>query len=179
MRLGTLGYWGLVAVTLGFYLAILTWSLPFIRQEAGGLSPFDISPAGYSYEQARAFLSALSPEGLARYRGAQSHLDAIYPALLFAVFAIGMWHLSEGLWKIVPIALIAVAVIGMFADTMENSAVRALLDAGPEAITPEMVAQASFLTVLKSASNTICYLAMFILLLRWWWRGKRNGGDIT
>lgn len=176
MRLGTPGYWALVAVTLVFYLAILTWSLPFIRAEAGGLTPFDISPTGYSFGEAQTFLAALSPAGLARYEGAQAQLDAVYPTLLFAVFAIGMWHLSDGMWKIARFFLIVVSAIGMGADGFENVAIREMLAAGPGGITPETVGRASFLTVTKSAANTLSYLIIFLLLVRWWWRNQRGIG---
>lgn len=173
----TPGYWALLAVTAAVYAAIMLWSLPFIRAEAGGLAPFDLRPTGYSYDEAVAFLSALSPEGLARYGGAQGILDAVFPPLLFIVLGLALWHLSEGMGRPTRIALVVVAAIGMVADGLENLRVREMLIAGPAGLTPEMVARASFLTVVKSAANTVSYAAVAVLLLRRVIRRRRGMGD--
>ena len=67
----------LFAATIGLYLVMLLWSLPKIAAEAGGLTPFDMRPGGYSLAEARAFLAALSPEGTAFYLGVQHRLDMV------------------------------------------------------------------------------------------------------
>lgn len=172
----TPGYWALVAATLGVGAAILLWSVPFITADADGLLPFDLRPLGYGQAEAVAFLSALGEAGLARYAGAQHVLDAVFPPLLFATLAIALWHLSEGVARPTRIALVVVAAIGMAADGFENVAVREMLAAGPDGVTPDMVARASFLTVMKWAAYLVSALALAVLLLRRRMRGDHSGG---
>jgi hypothetical protein len=42
-------------------------SLAHLTRLAGGLTPFDIRPWGYSYAEARAFLEAIGEQGRADY----------------------------------------------------------------------------------------------------------------
>ena len=74
----------LVAITLGVYATMLFWSIPVLNQDAGGLAIFVMRPGGYSFEDARAILTGLSPEGVAFYKTVQHRLDALYPVLLAA-----------------------------------------------------------------------------------------------
>lgn len=172
MKGATPGYWLLVALTMGVYGATVFWTLPQIRAEAGGLVPFDLRPTGYGFADAQAFLTALSPEGRALYAGAQAMLDAVYPPLLFASLGIALWYLSADLRQITRYMLVAVAAIGMAADGFENVAVRDMLIAGAEGITPAMVANASLLTVAKSAANAVSLAALAGLVLRYLMRRK-------
>ena len=132
---------------------------------------------GYDFDEAQAFLAALSPAGLDRYAGAQAILDSLYPPLLFAVLGIGTWHLSQGLSQPTRFALIAVAAIGMAADGLENVAVREMLVAGPEGVTPEMVAWANLMTVAKSSANIVSFAVLLGLLAWTWWRGGSAAED--
>jgi hypothetical protein len=95
MRLKAL-FWTLLAVTLGVYLVIVLWSLPRIAAEAGGIVPFDMRPAGYSLDDAKGFLTALSDSGRAFYLGTQHLLDLAYPALLGVTLAVGFVILFRG-----------------------------------------------------------------------------------
>lgn len=176
MKDATPGYWALVAATLCVGVAMLVWSFPVVTADAGGLPPFDLRPLGYEHAEAVAFLSALGEAGLAQYAGAQHMLDAIFPPLLFATLAIALWHLSRDLSRPTRIALVVVAAIGMVADGFENVAVREMLAAGPGGVTPDMVARASFLTVVKWAAYLVSASALGALLLRRAIRGDRNGG---
>ncbi len=78
-------FWIMFAVMLGVYLVMVLWSLPLLMADAGGLPAFDLRPAGYSHDEAQAFLAALSPEGRAFYLDVQQWLDTAYPALLGVV----------------------------------------------------------------------------------------------
>jgi hypothetical protein len=170
-------YWALLAVTVGVYCTMVLWTLPAIQIEAGGLRPFDMRPLGYTFDEAKAFLVALSDDGRAIYGGPQSILDALYPPLLFATLGIAIWHVSGDIRKPTRIGMIAVAAIGMIADGLENVAVRDMLVAGGEGVTPELVARASFFTVTKSAATTVAAVALVILLVRKARAKKRHGGE--
>ena len=156
-----LGFWSLFTVTMAFYATIVFWSLPQIAAQANGLTPFDLRPGGYTFEEAREFLSALSPSGLALYLGTQHLLDAFYPPLmsLTLFFAISALRKPIGHWKW---AIASLALPSAVFDIVENLAVGRLLEAGPSVVTPEMVSEASWWTVLKSGSTT---LAMSVLLV--------------
>lgn len=152
-------FWLLVAVTLGVYAAIVAWSLPYISGEAGGLIPFDMRPGGYDETEARAFLTALSAEGRAWYLGPQRWLDLAYPPLIALTLFFGIAWAAAGLgrWRWI---IAAPALFTWPLDTLENAAVRAMLEAGPS-LTGDLVATASRWTVLKSGLTT----AMFVVLI--------------
>jgi membrane protease YdiL (CAAX protease family) len=163
IKMKRLGFWGLFGVTFGIYGVMLAWSLPTISAAAGGLAPFDMRPGGYSFAEALAFLTALTPEGAAFYRGTQHLLDLFYPGLLaltlyFAIAALLPKRLGAWLWVV---ALIAVPT-GLF-DYLENGAVTAMLDAGPAGLTPALVETASRFTLLKAAGSTLAMSTLLVL----------------
>ena len=92
MKSRRVAFWILLVVTLAVYVVMINWSLPLIAERADGLRPFDLRPIGYDFDEAKAFLAALKPEGAEFYLGVQHKLDSIYPALLAATlfFAIVM-----------------------------------------------------------------------------------------
>jgi hypothetical protein len=171
MTRGRAAYIGLFALCLAVYLAIVLWSLPFIAGAAGGLTPFDLRPTGYGFADAKAFLTALSPEGLARYAGAQRLLDLLYPPLLALVLAIPLWLFSARLPGAVRLALVALTVLGMLFDLLENYRVAGMLAAGPDRVTADMVAAASRATVIKSAATGAAMVVLLGLLV---WRGVQR-----
>ena len=69
--------WLSLALMLAGLALIFLWAAP--RIEAGGLAPFDLRTQGYSFAEARAFLTALTPEGRAVYLGPQRVADTIFP----------------------------------------------------------------------------------------------------
>ncbi|MEO1154060.1 MAG: hypothetical protein AAFR34_10225 [Pseudomonadota bacterium] len=171
---GTPGYWALVAATLALYAVIAFWSLPYIASEAGGMPAFDARPAGYGFEDAQAFLAALSPAGRAHYLGTQAILDSMYPPLLFACVGVALWHLSQDMQKVTRGMVVAVAAVGMVADGFENVVVREMLAAGPNALTPGLVTEASRVTVVKSAAVTASFIALALIAVRRVARDRRG-----
>ena len=75
-------YWLVLGLTLAMFAVINLWSMPIIRDAAGGLAPFDLRPLGYTTKEAREFLAALLEPELEQYLGTQRRLDQIFPALL-------------------------------------------------------------------------------------------------
>lgn len=155
-----LAYWTCFAAALAVYGTMVVWTLPGIAAEAGGLAAFDMRPTGYSAEEARAFLAALTTRGLALYTGPQRWLDLVYPALLAVV-------LAGGTRALFPRGLLAIVVIGcviggMGADYLENMRVAALL-AGEHS--DASIAAASQATVFKSALTSVAMIAILMRLL--------------
>ena len=65
----------------------LMWAVMFfgplehLTDLAGGLTPFDIRPKGYSYAEAHALLEALGEQGRAFYANPELVIDTFYPPL--------------------------------------------------------------------------------------------------
>ena len=118
MDVGTrrVAFWTLVAVTTAIYLVMVLWSLPKISAAAGGATPFDMRPLGYSFEEARAFLTALSSEGARFYRTVQHRLDLLYPALLAATLFFAIRALAPHRWVLSPSLLALTAIPGSVFD---------------------------------------------------------------
>jgi len=168
-------YWILFAITLGVYAAMVLIFLPKIAAEAGGLTPFDMRPMGYTAIEARAFLAALSDAGREIYRGPQHRLDMVYPLLLALCLGWGaVLLMSSPIWR----ALICFAALGgMAADYVENMRVAVLLDLSPDAVTDAQIAAAARATVAKSALTTIAMIGICVALLGIAWH--RTKGKLT
>lgn len=158
-------FWTLFAITMAVYATIVAWSLPQISAAAGGLVPFDMRPGGYTFEDARTFLGALSPDGAAFYETIQHRLDIFYPPLISLTLA---WAIAAllprgwGLWRWV-IGALALPIAAF--DYLENAAVSAMLHAGPAGLTPEMAAGACTWTIAKSMLTTATMSLVLVLLL--------------
>ena len=164
-------FWAVVLATLAVYAVMLGWSIPAISDAAGGRAVFDMLPAGYSYAEAQAFLAALSPEGADFYRRVQHRLDLIYPALLAISTGWAMVRLApRWRWRL---ALLLAPIPGMVFDYLENRAVAAMLSAGADGLTLEMVAQASRFSQLKAIFSTLSLGLLLVLILAWAYRRWR------
>lgn len=152
---------GCLAATLAVYAAMLIWSLPRLREVAGGLDPFDLRPFGYDAAAARDLLSALGPAGRDFYLTVQHGLDTAFPALMAVTLALAYHRLAPPVVARV-LALVAVAAAGF--DYLENLAVTALLRSGPEGASDAMIATASRWTQCKSAAVTLALVSLIVLL---------------
>lgn len=174
MTLSTKLFWALFAVTLAVYLAILVWSLPAIAAEADGLRPFDLRPQGYSFDEAREFLTALSDRGRELYLGPQQWLDTAYPLLLALTLSLAFLRLAPPGRVWLALLAAAIACAGTVFDLMENAQVRALLRQDPAEITAEAVAAASNATVVKSLCHTAAFVALILLFVAFLRRRARE-----
>ena len=166
-----IAYWCVFAAALTIYLVMVTWTLPGIASAAGGLPAFDLRPGGYSPDEARAFLGALSDEGRTLYRGPQKILDLFYPALLAIVLAGGAIRLFRpGPLRWIFLVLI---LVGMGADYTENALIGALLDpASPQ--TDQAIRMASRVTVVKSATTGLAMVGLLGALVGAFIRRRRR-----
>jgi hypothetical protein len=175
-----------VALIVSFALwgVMIFWTLAYLRRVAGGLAPFDLRPFGYTPEEARALLHALSDIGRSYYANIQLQLDTAYPAL---------YALSRGLlllWLTAPgrttdraialparAALVLLPVLTAGFDYLENDGIATMLAAGPQ-VGGDVVERASFWTSAKSLAGLIteatCLLLAAITVMRWRWRRRAN-----
>jgi hypothetical protein len=162
-------YWVVFAAALGVYLWMITGTLPAITRAAGGLMPFDLRPTGYSVDEARAFLGALSDSGRAVYLGPQHMLDLVYPALLAVVLIGAVRVLFQGAW--LRAGLSGIILAGMVADYVENAVVAQLLRSSGEA-PAGMIRLANGATMVKSGLTGLAMVAVLAglgaLTLRKW-----------
>ena len=102
----------------------LVWAMMFfgplthLSRLAGGVSPFDIRPMGYSYDEAYAFLNAIGEQGRRYYANRELLLDMFYPPLYATSRVLALWWLTmPGRLRDIPMplswryALIAVPMI--------------------------------------------------------------------
>lgn len=161
MSKGWKTYWIMVTATITNYLIMIMWSLPLVSEMAGGGVPFDMRPGGYSFEEARVFLMAITDAGRDFYLNTQQLLDLFYPSLLAITLAIPLVHLMPRYWGW-TLAVLAIAA-GLF-DHLENSAVATMLRIEPDALTEAMVSSASNWTLAKSISTTMASMALLVVL---------------
>ena len=154
-------YWVVVAATVTNYLIMVLWSLPLVSEMAGGGVPYDMRPGGYSLDDAREFLMAITDEGRDFYLNTQQFLDLFYPTLMAITIAIPLAHLVPRYWGW---TLAALAIAAGVIDHLENSAVAVMLQVEPDALTEAMVSTASNWTLAKSISTTIALVALLLVL---------------
>jgi hypothetical protein len=142
-------------VSFALWAAMLFWTLAYLRRIAGGLEPFELRPFGYTVEEARTLLHALSDIGRAYYADVQLQLDTAYPALYaLSRGLLLLWLTTAGrtaqrpLPLPVRIALLALPLLAAWFDYAENNAIAAMLTAGPQ-VGADLVARASFWTQAK------------------------------
>lgn len=176
MRPGWRAYRLLLAVAMAVYFTMVLWSLPRIAAAAGGLVPFDLRPGGYTFAEAQAFVAVLDPGAVRFYLRVQHGLDTVYPPLLALVLGIALWALLGRAPRWLKLAAMAAPGMGMVFDWVENARVAAMLRAGAQGITPEMVAAASGASRAKAAFSAAAMMLILALLLVRGWRRLRHGG---
>jgi hypothetical protein len=164
--------WGLPLLTLAVYLwLVIGYGLP-LQDLAGGLLPFDLRPLGYDALDARAYLMALPPQGVALYLGPVARLDTAFPILMGLTLLWWMRPLTDLSGMVA--ALSALAYVAL--DLAENGATAALMQAGPFGMDARMVTAASALTQAKFLALGLAA----ILAARQSWRraaqGRQAGG---
>ncbi len=171
-------YWIVVAATVTNYLIMILWSLPLVREMAGGAVPFDMRPGGYSFGDAQMFLSVISEAGRDFYLNTQQLLDLFYPTLFAITVAIALIHLMPRYWSW---ALAALAIAAGVFDHFENSAVAVMLRVEPDALTKTMVSTANNWSLAKSISTTIVLVALLVILcikgIAWLQTRKAQAGE--
>jgi hypothetical protein len=168
-----------VALIVSFALwgVMVFWTLAYLRRTAGGLEPFDLRPFGYTPEEARKLLHALSSIGRKYYADVQLQLDTAFPA----VYALSrglllFWVTAPGRTAARPLPLPARLVLLILPlatawfDYFENGGIAAMLAADQRA-SDELIERTSFWTRAKSlaalATELVCVMLAAIAFVRW------------
>jgi hypothetical protein len=156
--------WALPLLTAAVYGWLVLGPGAEVQRLAGGLAPFDLRPLGYDLAAARAFLTALPPQGAALYLGEVGRLDTVFPVFMGLTLLWWMRPLSAAF------GIVCVLATGAYVslDLLENRAVAGLVIAGPAALDPEAVHAASLLTRAKFMAFALAaVLAARASWLRW------------
>ena len=175
-----------LAATLAVYAVMLAWSLPTLSAIAAGnglvdARMFDMRPAGYDFETSKALLAALGEPGRDWYLSVQQRLDTAFPVLNGLSIFIGLTFVARQFHKANALTTAFAAIPALAAagfDLAENAAVALMLRAGPNAVTPEMAASASALSIVKSAAVTCSLVLLLAGLAFAGYRYWRKGGGI-
>jgi len=166
-------FWLIFAVTMGIYLTMVLWSLPYITAEANGLLLFDLRLIGYGFDDAAFFRETISEEGRRFYLTVQQSLDGAYPGLMAVTLVMAFNMLFQGFARYMASGI---AVLAAVFDYLENAAVAVMLKASLIDVTPDMVARANMWTVLKSATSTLAFAALLVGLVLAWRRKRKVAG---
>ena len=151
---------------LAVYLAMMLFTLPHLRELAGGMKPFDLLPGGYDADYANGFLEAIGSEGRAFYLTRQIPLDLIFPGLFAIAFtSVWLWLIT----KATPVSgiLKAGAIAPIFAglaDYVENGFIVAMLIKFP-GLSEALVGAASLFTITKSVATALYFVALACLII--------------
>ena len=156
----------LFVLTNAVYFAMLTYSIPELMSVSDGLPIFDMSPYGYSYQQALAILSSLGEEGRSFYLSTQLVWDLFYP-LLFGLcyFSLLLWlikliRLKGRAWPVLSL----VPLLACVCDYAENVGIWLMLSSYPD-LSEELVTISSALTVTKSTLTLVYFMGLLVVLI--------------
>jgi hypothetical protein len=169
----------------GFLVAVLLvasglmWAVMFfgplahLTHLAGGLTPFDIRPKGYSYPEARAFLEAIGDQGRGYYAGPELVIDTFYPPLYAVSRGLALWWLTmPGRVRKAPLplkvryALVAVPILMASLDLVENGCVGVMLWTWPD-LSHGLVEVSSLATRVKIMAGVLTEALMGALAVIW------------
>jgi hypothetical protein len=166
MRLERAVSWGLPVVTAAVYGVLVLHYGRQLGTEAGGALPFDLRVTGYSLAEARGYLRGLSPAGFALAQGPVFWVDTLFPLLMGLTLAWWMRPFA-GVFGMVCV-MAAMSYVAL--DWGENSAVQAMLTAGPDWVQPADIQRASAFTQGKFVAFALCA----VLAARQSWRRQRG-----
>jgi hypothetical protein len=172
-------FWVCFILAAAILAAMVLYTFPTISAAAGGLTPFDLRPFGYSLEETKAFLTALTPEGRDLYLNTQQRLDTPYPILIAISLALGGFLIAPFRPAVMRWLPTITALPGAVFDYRENFLVARLLRSSLESLDPDLAAAASFATLAKSLCNALAVTLVLIFAIvwvkhRWWDQGSKE-----
>lgn len=164
----------LFVLTMIIYLTMVFYSIPAVVSFAPELVLFDMSPTGYSYQNAMELLGTLGSEGRSIYLTRQLPLDFIYPGLFAITYSLLLvWLFLKSISQQSKIFYLSmVPVLAGICDYIENLFIISMINSFPD-LSSNIVTIASLFTILKSSFTSI-----FFLLLIWavilYFKNRRN-----
>ncbi len=156
----------LFVLTNAIYLTMLNVSIPTLIGFADGQLIFDMSPAGYSYQQAQGLLAALGDEGRQYYLTTQLPLDVLYPLLFTLCYSsLLLWltkagKLTSRIWRYFAYTPLLVSLF----DYAENLCIWQMLTQYPN-LSESLVQLSSAFTVVKSTLTMLYFVTVLAALI--------------
>ena len=144
--------------------------IPMIEKSTAGLRCFDMNSFGYTFDQAKQFLTLLSENGRSIYLHVQLPLDFIYPVAYTAFFMLALTALRG---KASPLLALPGALA--VSDYIENVCSIKMLRAMD--VTPELAKFASAVTVTKSVLMDLVFVLLAALLIVWLIKRKKKARE--
>ena len=153
----------LFILTMAIFSLMIMFTIPKVESFASGIPLFDMSPAGYSYQQAISLLESLGEEGRNVYLLQQLPIDFVYPGLFAITYALLLtWLFAKSFESDSKIFFLAlVPMLGGLFDYLENIGIIIMMKAFPN-ISQELVGVVSAFTILKSAFTTGFYILLLV-----------------
>jgi len=151
----------LFILTMVVYAAMLLYTIPMVVASSPEVKLFDLSPSGYTPEEAYTILDSIGPEGRSLYLSVQLPLDFIYPGLFAITYGLLLtWLFKKGLnpsskafyWSLVPV------FAGLF-DYLENIGIIIMVNTFP-GLSETVVKITSLFTILKSGFTIVFYVLL-------------------
>ncbi len=164
----------LFLLTMTIYSSMIFYSIPAVVSFAPDFVLFDLSPTGYSYQNAMDLLSALGPEGRSTYLTRQLPLDFIYPglfAITYSLFLTWIFLKSAGN-KSKIFYLTFVPILAGLCDYIENIFIILMINSFPE-LSSNIVGVASLFTVMKSIFTSIFFM-LILLSIFMYFKNRRD-----
>ena len=140
--------------------------IPMIEKNTAGLRCFDMNSFGYTFEQAKQFLSLLDNDARNLYLHVQLPLDFFYPVAYTAFFMLALRALRG---KASPLLALPGALA--VSDYIENICTIKMLR--EMEVTPELAKFASAVTVTKSVLMYVTILLIVVLFIMWLVKRKK------
>lgn len=138
--------------------------IPLIESTTRGIKIFDMNAFGYTFEEAKTFISLLSERGMHTYLNIQLPLDFCYPIAYAVFFSLALIKLSE------KKVLLAFPVLLMVSDYTENIFTEIMLRTDFSAQTASF---ASAVTTIKTVLMYITILLVLVFFIRWLVKRKK------
>ena len=153
----------LFILTMAVFSLMIMFTIPKVESFASGIPLFDMSPSGYSHQQAISLLESLGEDGRNVYLFQQLPVDFIYPGLFAISYALLLtWLFAKSFAANLKIFfLVLVPVLGGLFDYLENIGIIIMINAFPN-ISQGLVGVVSTLTILKSAFTTGFYMLLMV-----------------
>ena len=149
-------------------ILMMTITFPKIQMDIGQ-KPFDLQSLGYSLDQAKSIVNALSPKGRRLYIFPQLLLfDVLYPlflALFLSTLSYRLSKLMNNSRHVLPILIFLPFIAALF-DYFENVMILGMITDSIQ-VTNLTVALSSWATRLKGGTTVLSWLAIAVLFVRY------------
>ncbi|PHO02986.1 hypothetical protein CSC82_13755 [Rhodobacteraceae bacterium 4F10] len=156
----------LSAVTLLMYSSLVATGVWHLVLGPDHLPPFDLRVLGYTYFDARAYLSLLTPEQAALYVGTLRKMDTIFPLLMGLWIGMCLWGVTRNLHPWSRLILLIAPASFTVMDLCENALIAEMVRSGPDALERDLVALASAYTMSKYVTLFVAFGLLLVMIVR-------------